>query len=150
MKVQDFLILCLLINHVWTLSETDKDGKPCLFSETINITDGIKDVHGNIEFDGLNFAPENYAVYDYFIYNNSYTEKVEPHTRGCICSVTNCIRFCTRQATQIINVTTSTNGDYKIIDLYGKNYTYVYGRACNTMTNLQPKDEIFGFLNVSN
>lgn len=69
-------------------------GKPCIFSETINITEGIKDGK-NIIFDGSTYGPEIYSTYDYIITVDDVKEDTDTHIRGCICKLKkNCIRFC--------------------------------------------------------
>lgn len=89
-------ILVILSSLLWSQSTAfmnDDFYRPCSIFDTINITAGIRDKQGNIEFEENIYGPREYSVYDYvFDYTHSYV-KVKPHIRGCLCTKRNCIRL---------------------------------------------------------
>lgn len=82
------LLICLL-------SVKCNAKEPCSFKDSINITDGIKYPNGDIKYDDILYTPNLYGSYDYeYINKSSIKSYTEPHYRGCICLVKNCINFC--------------------------------------------------------
>lgn len=67
---------------------------PCDFHDSINITDGIHHFNGSIFFNGLEFTPDQYIRTNHNLTKSMQRIRVEHYTRGCICNVKPCYRFC--------------------------------------------------------
>lgn len=66
---------------------------PCDFFESKNISSGIRQSDDSIFFDGVTYPKDQYATVDYVL-DKGETIAAEPHTRGCICNIQNCLRLC--------------------------------------------------------
>ncbi|XP_055702005.1 G-protein coupled receptor Mth2-like isoform X3 [Phlebotomus papatasi] len=127
-------------------------GMPCSFFDTVNITDGIQDADGNIVFDGITYPPNLYAEYDYELVNKTTKYPMEPHLRGCICRVKNCIKYCCpkRQISYNRECIESNDNSAVIVDVIEedgnvtnsvdveKRFGVVYGKPCSSMYSLDP------------
>ncbi|CAO1406462.1 unnamed protein product [Diamesa serratosioi] len=127
---------------------------PCDFIDTINITSGHKDRHGNYIYNGDTFHKGLFAEYNYVVEN--FTEKlpVQPHIRGCLCSLKPCIRLCCTtdkndpnyqsDANHCIDEETITvpyeDGDDLEIRLNGGNYGVMIGKPCVKMYKAEPEE----------
>lgn len=127
---------------------------PCDFIDTINITSGHKDKHGNYIYNGDTFHKGLYAEYNYVVEN--FTEKlsVQPHIRGCLCSVKPCIRLCCLNDEndpkkssdakpcineEIITVPFEDNDDLEI-RINGGEYGVMVGKPCVGMYKAEPNE----------
>lgn len=75
------------------LTSVDCSKLPCYFFDSINITDGIQQPNGSIQFDGIDFPHKQYAVLNYII-DNGERKACNPHFRGCLCNIKPCFRLC--------------------------------------------------------
>lgn len=116
---------------------------PCDFMETINITSGHLDQHGNYLYNGNVFKKGSYGEYRYAIENRT-TVKVDSHVRGCICHLKPCIRLCCTEEIANGSCVTSntllvpTLDDEEEIDVTGKKFGVLVGRPCDVMYRLDP------------
>lgn len=138
---------CQLINasHI-----VQKQG-PCNFYDTVNITSGHLDQHGNFHHKGMVYKKGTFQEYDHIVENYTRMVRVEPHVRGCICSYKTCIRLCTEPCFGNDNTNSSCvktksllvptqEGDEEEIDLNGKRYGVLTGRPCEKMYKLEPTE----------
>lgn len=147
MKLLQWVIIThFTIQNTITTSEHKEDNKPCIFSETINITGGIRR-NGNIEFEEFVFDPKMYAEYDYIMINNTHREDTDKHIRGCKCKVTNCVRFC-KKARSFINLTFA-NETSEVTNINEMLYP-VLGKPCEIMFNFNTEDGAIFFHQVMN
>lgn len=70
-------------------------GFPCLFNNSINITEGgHMDADNNYHHKGVTYSPQYYGYFGFKDVNGSHV-RTETHIRGCICDLKkNCIRLC--------------------------------------------------------
>lgn len=121
---------------------------PCNFYDTINITSGHLDQHGNFHYKGSVFNKGQFAEYNTIVENLTELVRVEPHVRGCICNLKPCIRICCFQEgltndpngtcvrTETFNVPTHEGEEE--IDINGRTYGVLVGRPCKGMYKLEP------------
>lgn len=139
------LLLCSVAGFI-SIGATQVQ-EPCDFLDTVNITSGHLDQHGNILYDGTIYKKGLYSEFDYVVENKTVKIKVEPHIRGCICSFKPCIRiccvgdasgkpFCVHSDT----LTVPTQDDEVEIDLKGQTYGVLVGLSCGETYKLEPKD----------
>lgn len=70
------------------------DGIPdCDFFDTVNLT-GFKLTNGSYKYKDLIVPAHLTGDYDYVINPGGEMASVLPHTRGCVCRLRPCIRFC--------------------------------------------------------
>lgn len=131
------------------ISVISVNGKePCSFQESINITDGIKYLNGDIQYDDILYTPDNYGIYEYEYLNATYKSKVEPHFRGCICTFKSCIQFCCPrgQAFQVGGICADdplyniSADSLREEAKYYQKYGVVYIKPCSTGYFLQPDE----------
>lgn len=67
---------------------------PCHFLDSINITNGIVQPNKSISFAGTVYPHGQYAEIDYILNEENEQETVQKHTRGCLCKLMPCIRYC--------------------------------------------------------
>lgn len=85
-------ILILLPNvHAYT---QDNFNVPCNYLDSINITDGRRNMDGSITFRGVRFANGDYGTFDYTFENGIKRVSTEPHIRGCPCKHRSCVSLC--------------------------------------------------------
>lgn len=158
----------LVINCHYVSSEYYKlPVGPCDFIDTINITSGHKDIHGNYIYNGDTYHKGLYAEYNYVVENFTETLTVEPHIRGCLCKLKPCIRLCclidendpkplsdTNPCIGIeetISVPFEDSDDLEI-RLNGGDYGVMVGKPCASMYKSEPNeypDDTWHFLKVS-
>ncbi|XP_033244341.1 probable G-protein coupled receptor Mth-like 11 isoform X1 [Drosophila miranda] len=66
----------------------------CNFFDTVNLTNSWKFPNGSYSYRGLIIPPSLTGEYDYEIQFDGASRSVASHTRGCVCRVKPCIRFC--------------------------------------------------------
>lgn len=86
-------IICLTLTVKIATSEIAKNKLSCNFHDTINISSGTLNEIGQFHHNGVKYDKHLFAEFDYVITNSSMV-KVEPHIRGCICLLKNCVRVC--------------------------------------------------------
>lgn len=126
-------------------SRMDRD-LPCHFLDSINITDGALQTDNSIIFDGTKFIENQYSRIDYILDNGTHHKSVEPHLRGCLCSIKPCIRLCcpygtiqTKEkrcsrheaATEFESEIYAENSNARTL-LENHHFGYVDGRPCNS------------------
>lgn len=85
------LTFILFISHLQTT--TAARSFPCPYSQTVNITDGLKLNDGAYSFEGLVIPVNLTAEYDFKVIDG--IEYAAPkHMRGCVCLLKPCITFC--------------------------------------------------------
>lgn len=147
---QQFLVVSMIVAcHLCDANHYVQNQGPCNFLDTINITSGHLDQHGNYHHNGIIFQKGLFAEYKYVVENLTEVVRVEPHVRGCICSMKPCIRVCCNHFDQT-NKTTCITGDTITvpmhddeeveIDLQGKTYGVLVGQPCGKMYKLEPQD----------
>lgn len=155
-KLATLVVTVLLVNNCQYVSSEYYNNPvgPCDFIDTINITSGHKDKHGNFIYNGDTFHKGLYAEYNYVVEN--FTEKliVEPHIRGCLCSVKPCIRLCCvsdkndpKQSSdfnpcideETISVPFEDNDDLEIRINDGE-YGVMIGKPCVKMYKAEPNE----------
>lgn len=67
---------------------------PCDFQDSINITDGTRELDGSIKFNNISFARDQYAEINYFQISETVRIFSPSYYRGCPCNVKTCIRLC--------------------------------------------------------
>ncbi|EDW23857.1 GL23697 [Drosophila persimilis] len=66
----------------------------CNFFDTVNLANSWKFPNGSYTYRGLIIPPSLTGEYDYEIQFDGASRSVASHTRGCVCRVKPCIRFC--------------------------------------------------------
>lgn len=131
-------------------SETEDNfveySKSCQFSETVNITDGLRHENGSIEHEGFIYRPEIYATYNYVMKSRLKKNDSEEHTRGCICRVKKCVRFCSKTKSTIF--LPFRNETPETIDLDELNLTKVIWWPCPQMIDVRPGESFVQFKEV--
>lgn len=67
---------------------------PCRYLDSVNITDGIRYSNGSIVSNGVTFHEHQYAEVNFIVENADEKVTVDPHIRGCLCSIKSCARLC--------------------------------------------------------
>lgn len=156
-RLGTFVVAVLLViscQYVSTELKFNNLMGPCDFIDTINITSGHKDINGNFIYNGDTFHKGLYAEYNYVVEN--FTEKlmVEPHIRGCLCSLKPCIRLCCiadenepkdqSNLKPCIGGETITvpfeDGEDLDIMLNGGDYGIIVGKPCVSMYKAEPEE----------
>lgn len=83
---------------------------PCHYYDSINITSGIfgeqqqqaQNSSNSIIFDGIEFRSNQYAIVDY-TEDDGMRNATEPHHRGCLCQVKQCVRLCCSNEQMTLN-----------------------------------------------
>lgn len=90
----------LLRSNAFQASDIELTSKlPCDFLDTINITDGTYFPNKSIVFNGVEFRKELYAKINFVDLRTHKIITVDPHIRGCLCSIRPCLRFCCPEGT---------------------------------------------------
>ncbi|XP_022210858.2 probable G-protein coupled receptor Mth-like 11 [Drosophila obscura] len=66
----------------------------CNYFDTVNLTNSSKFPNGSYSYERLIIPPTLTGEYDYELLFNGNSRAVPSHTRGCVCKVRPCIRFC--------------------------------------------------------
>lgn len=153
--LETLIVTVLLVSNCqFASSQSLNKGIPCDFIDTINITSGHKDEHGNFIYNGDTFHKGLFAEYNYVV--EKFTEKlsVQPHIRGCLCSLKPCIRLCCVNdvsdpkkqsgSNPCIDEETITvpfeDGDDLEIRLNGGDYGIMIGKPCAKMYKAEPNE----------
>lgn len=89
-----WILFCFTLAIERATTEIARHPISCNFHDTINISSGSMDHNsGQFSHNGLTYQKGMFAEFDYVIKNNSEV-KVDPHIRGCVCKLKNCIRVC--------------------------------------------------------
>lgn len=140
------VIIVVVAGHCGASHVVQMQG-PCNFFDTINITSGHLDQHGNFHHLGTVFKKGMFAEYNYVLENLTEMVMVEPHVRGCICGIKPCIRLCCIEETNNNSACVKTDKlivptqfEYEEIDLSGRTFGVLIGRPCGKMYKLEPLD----------
>lgn len=124
---------------------------PCGFLDSVNITNGVKNNDDSITFEGITYPKNLYAFYDHEFLNESYSQPVDRHLRGCVCAVNPlkpCVRLCCprgqyrfegacHEDDMAYNMSVASNGmestKFNIFDAFN----YVSGKPCPFMDMLE-------------
>ncbi|XP_020714641.1 probable G-protein coupled receptor Mth-like 4 [Ceratitis capitata] len=88
-------VLLLLFGTSLSLFSDSKANIPnCAFEDTVNLTACVKFTNGTYSYEGLLVPPQYIGEYDYIELFEGVRQKVEKHTRGCVCKLKQCVRFC--------------------------------------------------------
>lgn len=113
----------------------------CDFLDSINITDGHEDTHGNFIHNGVTFRPGTFAIADFIYANFNEKIQVDRHYRGCICLYKSCIRVCCEneecESINSLEVPTADEPE-KVISMKENIYGVLTGRPCGQMYQLEP------------
>ena len=148
-----YVILCL---------ECGKCAKlRCPYDDSINITDGIKNINSNIIHRNIIYPPSFYDNVEYEYLNFSQKVRTKPYIRGCLCELKPCIRLCCPEGkvflqsigcteasndTSITIVINATILNHKREDLglqmsdlmESDRFGFIYGKPCRTMFSFDP------------
>lgn len=145
LKINFFWKGILILNFCWigliatALIEHEEEDKPCRFSETIKIADVPKNHNKIIVHDDIKFHPVIYSNYDYIMTNLTHKQPAESHTRGCICKLKNCVRFCSNKTNSEIYL--SFEGESaEVIDLTANDFHVITGKPCEEVYPFDPED----------
>lgn len=143
------LMICIMTCYqAIKANQVEPIGEPCNFLDSINITSGHLDQHGNYLYDGMVYKKGSYGEYDYIVENMTVKMKAEPHVRGCICSFKPCIRVCCIGETSkkpncvhknVLTVPVRDDDDIEI-NLIGHTYGVLVGQSCGRTFKLEPED----------
>lgn len=122
--------------------------EPCSYFESINITNGIKQSDGKIEFNGITYSKEFYGDFNYTFINRTHKISVKSHKRGCICLLKKCVQMCCPEGQSYFSSQQSsdpcrddpfqekyTDADNKLLGKYGR----VYLKPCTNGYFLEPE-----------
>lgn len=128
----------------------------CDYSETINITSGVRLNNGDILYEGIKFTNLTYTVYNYEIVKHHRVRPTEPHLRGCLCKVKNCVRMCCPKGEivdenekgcrpavpgqDLLQLLVPTV-DNLTISLFNENVGFLYGKLCKITYYLTPSED---------
>lgn len=119
---------------------------PCDVMDTVNISSGHLDQHGEFHHNGIVYKKGTFGEYEYIVKN--FTKiKVETHVRGCICKYKPCIRVCCKSddpydscvKSESISVTLK-DGEEEEIDLNKGSYGVLIGKPCEKTFALEPEE----------
>lgn len=145
MKISKKKILLVIISVLSVNAE-----EPCSVQDSINITDGIKLLNDDILYDNILYTPDLYGIYKNEYFNATFNRKIDPHLRGCLCLIKNCIQFCCPkgQAFKVGGIcandpyfNVSAGSTSEEAQLYLK-YGVVYGKPCDNGYLLKPEDPV--------
>ncbi|XP_017066470.1 G-protein coupled receptor Mth isoform X1 [Drosophila eugracilis] len=85
-----FLSIVLLV----LVHQTNGAIPDCDFFDTADISKGQKFPNGSYLYEGLLIPPHLTGEYDIRVLPDNTEEKVPLHTRGCVCKLKPCVRFC--------------------------------------------------------
>ncbi|KAH8383708.1 hypothetical protein KR009_010134, partial [Drosophila setifemur] len=97
------LIFGCIIWSILVIAIQAKDIPNCEFLDTVNITGSFRFPNGSYKYEDLIIPPELTGVYDYKIQYGGDSESVPNHTRGCVCKLKPCIRFCCHHKQFLVN-----------------------------------------------
>lgn len=113
------------------------DVLPCHYLHSINISDGIQQNDGSIEFDNITYPTNKYAEMDAVLSfdekKEPYFKTVEPYKRGCICEITKlkCMHYVipndTERKEDGLSHQTLQN---ELKEQFGKDYVYINEKPC--------------------
>uniref|UniRef100_A0A1B0BKK1 Methuselah N-terminal domain-containing protein n=1 Tax=Glossina palpalis gambiensis TaxID=67801 RepID=A0A1B0BKK1_9MUSC len=87
-------VLALFSLCIAVVSAAAADHKePCNYSDTVNITDGLRLKDGSYSFEGLLISHNLTAAYNYKVVDG-IQHSAPKHMRGCVCHLKSCITFC--------------------------------------------------------
>lgn len=164
MKINAKYVCALLA--VFSVKHISCDSLPCDFIDSINITDGIRDVLGNIVHNNILYKPKYYRTIDYDYEDFSTKKFVNEYIRGCPCAVRLCVRMCCPEGTVmydyqclsttnklevLVNTTLfNVQRSFEVVDLTENNmYGFLYGKPCESVYELNRADDIWSFARVS-
>ncbi|XP_050745231.1 probable G-protein coupled receptor Mth-like 11 isoform X2 [Drosophila biarmipes] len=88
------LIIIYLILSVLLTSVQSGDIPNCNYFDTVKLEDSQKLANGSYKYQDIIVPAELTGDYDYEINYDGERESVPNHTRGCVCKLKSCIRFC--------------------------------------------------------
>lgn len=138
------VLLFFCVHSIEAVNIFGKPVEPCEFRDSVNISSGFEDRDGNYLHDNTVYPRGSFATYNYTI--EKFTNKkvsVDPHVRGCICTLKTCIRFCCRTNEGCENITkfvVPTKNGKEEIDIVESNYGVLFESPCNQMYALDPEE----------
>ncbi|EJY57871.1 AAEL017259-PA, partial [Aedes aegypti] len=164
MKINAKYVCALLA--LFSVKHISCDSLPCDFIDSINITDGMRDVLGNIVHNNILYKPKYYRTIDYDYEDFSTKKFVNEYIRGCPCAVRLCVRMCCPQGTVmydyqclptvnklevLVNTTLfNVQRNFEVVDLTENSmYGFLYGKPCESVYELNRADDIWSFARVS-
>lgn len=130
---------CLIRLIATELIEYEEENKPCRFSETIKIANGSRNHNKIIVHDDIKYHPVIYANYDYIMINLTHKQPAENHTRGCICKLKNCVRFCGNKTNPEIYLPFEGKSA-EVIDVMANDFHVITGKPCEDVYPFDPED----------
>lgn len=160
MKINAKYVCALLA--LFSVKHISCDSLPCDFIDSINITDGMRDVLGNIVHNNILYKPKYYRTIDYDYEDFSTKKFVNEYIRGCPCAVRLCVRMCCPQGTVmydyqclptvnklevLVNTTLfNVQRNFEVVDLTENSmYGFLYGKPCESVYELNRADDIWSF-----
>ncbi|XP_054084775.1 G-protein coupled receptor Mth2 isoform X2 [Zeugodacus cucurbitae] len=87
-------IFKLLIGAVVLYQNAIADIPDCVFEDTVNLTASTKFSNGSYLYEEVLVPPQLIAEYNYIELYEGVRKPVERHTRGCVCKIKQCVKFC--------------------------------------------------------
>nr|XP_016944422.2 probable G-protein coupled receptor Mth-like 11 isoform X1 [Drosophila suzukii] len=88
------LILIYLLLSVLLISVQSGDIPNCNYFDTVKLKDSQKLANGSYKYQNIIIPAKLTGDYDYEINYGGDRDPVPKHTRGCVCKLKSCIRFC--------------------------------------------------------
>lgn len=170
MRFEVFIIPALfcMLARAADIPEIPKNLTQCSIRETINITEGgALDNYGRFHHNGLIYEPGKlgepgmFAEFDYIFVNATHEIPTEPHVRGCICELKQCIRLCrlcssddviangTCIKSNVLSLPNADGGVMEEVKLDNGKYQVLVGKTCKEMFKLDavlyPEDDVWYF-----
>lgn len=99
------------------IAEIFGDIPGCDYFDTVDLSNIKKFENGSYKYEDVLIPKEYVGEYDYEVLFNGNEESVPRHTRGCVCKVKSCIRFCCHPQKMLVY------GD-RTCENYASNFSY--------------------------
>lgn len=120
----------------------------CDVRDTINVSSGTLDFDGNLHHNGLIYKNNQFAKFDFIYANYSSKLRVQPHLRGCICELKNCLRICRFcdendelscvKSNKLLLPIDGDENEMKEISIKDDKFGVVEGDPCKVMIEMEP------------
>lgn len=143
-----FLVLSVIIAKI------SGDIPGCDYFDTIDLSNSKQLADGSYVFKNIKIPEDKTGIYNYQIMFDGTFERIPEHTRGCICQLMSCVRFCCEPHQELVkekrecvgnipdynplmNITLH-NGTEAEIDIVNEFAVQLFGIPCENHFSLDP------------
>lgn len=84
------------------IAEISGDIPGCDYFDTVDLSNSTQLSDGSYVFKNINIPNEKTGKYNYQIMFDGTFERIPEHTRGCICQLMSCARFCCEPQKELV------------------------------------------------